>query len=294
MSHISRFILGCLLATANVVYAADVIKTKGRSVLVDLKGEAASVGDQYYTLNSSGKKSGLIVIRKITGDKAIGRLARGKANVGMTLSDKVKVSAGSKPNSRPLRTQSKTPHHWGVLGGYSMDSMKVKVLWQSADAATGRAKGDQKEVASLTGTGYSAKGLFDYDMGSFTVRALSGIETYNASGVSSCGTGNNQVCITEIVYLTADAMARYIFMKEKFRPWAGLGLSLLFPVSASGTALDPASVGSTWMGILGGGLDYHVSPRLYIPISLEYGLFPPSDQVDATWIQVRIGFAVPY
>jgi outer membrane protein W len=175
-----------------------------------------------------------------------------------------------------------------------MDSMSVKVLWQKTVAGE-HAEGDEKETSSLSGSGFSAKGLFDYDLGNnISIRGLGGIETFNVSGGSSCGPGNDSACTSKIIYLTGDGMARYLFSHKELRPWGGLGLSLLFPLSASGTALDPASVGSTWMLIAGGGVDWFINPKMYVPISIEYGMFPPTDQVKAHWIAVRAGFAVPY
>src|SRR5690242_1454548 len=59
-------------------YAGDVTKVKGSGALIDLKGEAASPGDLFYTLSSDGKKRGIIQITKVKGDKAIGKIMKGK------------------------------------------------------------------------------------------------------------------------------------------------------------------------------------------------------------------------
>jgi len=276
-------------------YAADIIKIQGANVLIDLKGETVAVGDQFWAINSAGKKVAILHIGKIRGDKAIARTVKGKTAIGMTLQPKPLGKTSKTANNRPVKSK-KSDAYWGALAGYSMDTMKVKVLWQEDGTTDGVAhtNGQEKEVASISGSGYSAKGLFDYDLGAITLRTTAGIETYNVSGSNSCGAGNDSVCTTKIMYMSADGLARYRFTDGAFRPWMGLGLSLLFPLSGSGTAIASSSIGSTWMGIVAGGVDWYLKPDLYIPISLEYGMFPPTDQVNASWIQLRIGFAVPY
>nr|HMN68419.1 hypothetical protein [Bdellovibrionales bacterium] len=52
--------------------------------------------------------------------------------------------------------------------------------------------------------------------------------------------------------------------------------------------------GTTNVIVIGGGLDWFLSPTMYIPVSLEYGMLPKSDEVDAKWIAVRAGLAVPF
>jgi hypothetical protein len=41
-------------------------------------------------------------------------------------------------------------------------------------------------------------------------------------------------------------------------------------------------------------VDWFMTPNLYIPVSVEYGFLPKSDEVEANLISLRIGLAVPF
>ena len=120
-----------LYICTTMAHAADIIKIKGASALIDLKGEPAAPGDLFYAISADGKKRGIIQITKIKGDKALGRLNKGRAEPGMTLEPKapgaVSPVAGSKE-----RTSTGTMY-WGGMLGYAMDSAQVKVYNNGTD-----------------------------------------------------------------------------------------------------------------------------------------------------------------
>ncbi len=282
-----------LLSVAN---AADIIKIKGASALIDLKGEPAVPGDLFYAVAVDGKKRAIVQISKVKGDKAIGHINKGKAEAGMTLEPKAPgalspVASGGKNHAE--KGAGKGNMYWGGMLGYAMDSAKVKVLWQQA--GTGHVAGDTKEVASLSGSGITATGLFDYGFTpNLWVRALFGLENFNVKGPASCGEGNDTTCDSKIMYLNGSGVARWVFLTGPIRPWAGAGLGIMFPVTKSSTAFDASSIASTQVILFEGGLDYFINPKMYLPISLEYGLLPKSAQVEANWIELRFGIAVPF
>ncbi len=65
-------------------------------------------------------------------------------------------------------------------------------------------------------------------------------------------------------------------------------------MSKSASALQPQSISTTNVMGVAGGIDLFTSPTFYVPISLEYALLPKSDEVSASWIALRVGFAVPF
>jgi outer membrane protein W len=269
--------------------AAEIVKIKGASALIELKGDAAAPGDQFYA-TSDGKRRAILQITKVKGDKAIGHISKGKAQVGMTLEPRV-ASAGHRAGGGHSASGLTGKMFWGGMVGFAQDSANVKVLWQLPAANVG----DTKEVASLNGTGYSALGLFDYGFTpNFWVRGLAGLESFNITGSSVCGTGNKSTCDAKINYVSASATARWLFMTGNYRPWAGLGLGVMFPMTKSSTAFDAASISSTQVILFEGGLDWQINSRMYVPISLEYGLLPKSTQVEAHWVELRVGLAVPF
>lgn len=287
-----RNFLGLYLFTfiffAPLLHAAEILKVKGSSVLIDLKGDSPNPGDMFFAVKPDGKRTAIIQISKVKGEKATGKITKGKATEGQTLEAKGagKVAKSSRSDSSSGGMPSGRSY-WGAIAGYGMDSMSVNINDSVTNAF--RQKGD------LSGTGYSIKGLFDYELFSQVwFRGTSGLEMFNVTGSKLCGTGNAQTCDAKINYLTFDFLGRYVFSKGNIRPWAGAGLGLLFPMSKSATALQASSIATTNVMVIAGGVDWFINPNMYIPVSVEYGILPKSDEVEAKWIALRIGFAVPF
>ena len=66
-------------------WAARVTKVKGKKVLINLEGEHEKKGQIFYVVDEKGRKKGVVKIRSIKGDKAIGKLGKGKAKKGYAL-----------------------------------------------------------------------------------------------------------------------------------------------------------------------------------------------------------------
>lgn len=278
---------------ASPAFAAEVQKVKGKSVLVDLKGDPAAPGDIFYTVKADGKRAALIQISKVKGDKAIGKIMKGKPAAGMSLElkpSKVAHSGGKSHSGGGSTSSASGRSYWGVLAGFGMDSMTVDI--KDSNSLNNASLGKE----SLSGTGFSGKGLFDYELfPQVWFRGTAGLEMFNVSGPARCSTNNLKTCDAKIMYMAFDFLGRYIFATSgNYKPWLGGGIGLLFPASKSATALQASSIATTNVMMVAGGMDWFINPNLYIPISLEYGLLPKSDEVEAKWIAVRVGFAVPF
>lgn len=295
--------LGCLLVfalTAPGVFAGQVVKVKGKGALINLQGDSASPGDSFYAMDG-GKKKALLKVTKVKGDKAIARIVKGNAAAGMTTAPGPAGGGSGSATASPSAAESSSsesghsPHsasagrsYWGGMAGFAMDSMKVNVNRSQPPR-------DSLGIFPLAGSGFSAKGLFDYELfNQVWFRGMFGVEMFNVAGDAKCSTGNTKTCDAKIMYLSGDFIGRYVFAMGNFRPWLGLGIALLFPASKSSTALDAASIGTTNVILPSGGLDWFISPTMYIPIQVEYGMLPKSNEVDAHWIAVRAGLAVPF
>lgn len=283
-----------LLGLSPGLFAAEVVKVKGKGVLIELRGDPAVTGDNFYVVSPDGKRRGMVKIKKVKGEKAIGTLTKGKAAPGYTLEFKQQKSVGKATDSKmaaPSMDDGSTRGsraYWGALFGFAMDSMAVNVT--SAPPAN-----TNLGTVDMSGTGFSGKGLFDYELFSqIWFRGAAGVEMFNASGEAKCGPANNEACTAKLMYLSFDFIGRYVFGTGSFRPWVGGGLGLLFPASKDATALDTASISTTNVMIITGGFDWFTSPSFYVPVSVEYGLLPKSDEVEASWIAIRAGFAVPF
>ena len=295
-----RWLAPCLFAVAIFSgsvsvsgFAAQIAKVKGQKALIGLDGEKFNAGDTYYAMSGSKRKAKLKIL-KVSGARAIAKITAGKAAVGMTLMPASSGHAGSRSrgggsSSAPT---SSTPgaqrSYWGAMVGYAQDTMSVNINNYLPP-------GNSLGTVGLSGTGYSLTGLFDYEVwNQIWFRGTVGLESFNAAGTNKCGVNNLQACNAQINYFGLDFIARYVFATGTIRPWLGAGVGLLFPASKKATALDSSSVGTTNVMLVEGGVDWFISPTMYIPVSLEYGLLPKSDQVDAHWIALRVGLAVPF
>jgi outer membrane protein W len=147
----------------------------------------------------------------------------------------------------------------------------------------------------MSGSGFSARALMDYSLWTHIwFRGMFGLENFKAEGGNICGAANNTLCSVDISYLSLDLWGRYLFSTGAIRPWVGIGFNLLFPSSKSSTALEEKSITSTSVIAPGGGVDWFLSPDMYIPIQVEYGLYPPSDTVKANNISIRLGIGMHF
>lgn len=278
-----NYILSLLLIfSISPAFAADITKVKGNKALINLDGLEASEGDVFFAVDSNGKKKGLIKINKVKGDKAIAVISKGKAQVGWTLTKRTpKGSSDDSVTPSSSRKFGASTHDTFIGGmiGYGMDSAEVSL--------------DSGDVASLSGSGISAKGFFDYRLfPNIWFRGFAGIENFNGTGGNVCTGG--ATCDVKIMYITFDFWGRYVFSEKEFRPWLGGGFTLLFPMTKSSTAIVETSITTTSTYGVGGGADWFISKDGFIPMSLEYQLFPSSNQAKASIIALRVGYGMSF
>ncbi|MCB0421124.1 MAG: hypothetical protein KDD61_09010 [Bdellovibrionales bacterium] len=307
MKTVSRYIgnlLVLILSTViifvlpfqNNAQAHEVSKVKGKKVLITVEDGEMGQNLLFYTLTPSGKKTGIVKIMKVKNSRAIGKILKGKVKAGylLQLREKKGQKSAQKSSDRKSNRRDKTSDatgnmYWGGIFGFATSSMSVKF---ANDAGT----------ADLTGSGMSAKGLFDFALfNSLWFRGLVGAEIFDVKGTAKDSAGaataacnNSSECKVALTYLSADLWGRYIFSKGGFRPWVGAGFLLLFPLSKEVTALDEKSVTNTSNFALGGGFDWFFGKKknMFVPFQVEYDLYPSSEQVSANSIAVRIGFGM--
>lgn len=273
--------------------AAQVSKVRGKSLLLQLDGDSVKPGEICFLVDMNGKKRAIIKIFKVRGDRAIARVGRGRASVGMTLlkinhhaSQAASPPPGESPREAEAYPVGYLTHkmYWGGQLGYAMDTMNVDI---NSPTFTG--------TVGMKGNALSYKGLFDYRVfKQIWFRGTAGLQSFKGTGNSNCGTAGTTQCNADINYLSFDFLGRYLFLNGRFRPWAGGGFSLLFPMSKTATALEASSITSTSLIEVAAGFDYSINPRMYVPFSIEYGMLPKSNDVDASWIAIRLGLAVPF
>ncbi|MNJ98547.1 hypothetical protein D3C87_163140 [compost metagenome] len=278
-------------------WSATVTNTKGQRVLINLDGADSAPGDEYYLLDpATNKKRAIIRITQVKGGKAIGQIVKGKGAIGYTLQAK----ASSAPMSADVSTPgsdsgfSSRPapsgeylkivkDSWGVLGEYLMASMD----------ATQKLSGGMTNSSSMKGSGFGAGAFYDYAYTSNMIgRGIVALEQFSVSGSAGNALGcSGGGCNADFTYLSLYGVGKYHFMEGKYRPWAGGGVGFLIALSKSSSILNAAQVSTNQTLLVAGGVDIQLSRKNYVPVSLEYTIFPPSDTVKANMIVLKAGWA---
>jgi hypothetical protein len=289
--------ISCVALSAEFAFASQVLKSKGNIVLIQMDDTKFNEGDKIFVM-VGGKKKGLVTITQVKGSRAKGTIDKGVApdNAPVTLA---KAGSGAPPTSsssdspppRSRRSRTRTASSRvpglsiGGLVGYGMDSQSAT----GTNSLTGTS-----ESINMAGTGYSVKGFADLPiLGNLSLTGRAGVEMFNVSGTSSLGLcANGSSCTTSITYIALDALMRYNFPLGGWTPFVEGGLGLHYPLAKTSNILG--TVSATTVFFAGAGANIKLSEKSYIPIVLEYGLFPPSPQVKTTLIALRAGYAVMF
>ncbi len=271
MKTVITFILSVLAGTT-FAWAQTISKVKGNRALLTAITSDLKVGDRFIARDANGKAKALIEIKQFKESKAIALVLKGQLTTDLTLTPyRGKKDGGSS-------TKSISNHSWGVLAGYSMNSMTAK-------------PGTTSNI-SMSGTSFDLSGYYQVPIdGNFGARVLLGYETFEASGTAStayCAGDTN--CSIKIAYLGLQGLMTYSFLNtESISMWAGGGLGFLFALSKDSDVVKTSSITTSQTIIASLGLDYKLSPTLMIPVQLDYALFPDTNTASANQINIRLG-----
>lgn len=282
---------------ASSALASTVTLVKDSKLVLTLEsGENYQKDQKVKVMNAKNQTVALATVTLVKGNKAVATLEKGKAKVGLkadlTNASKAAASSGGSPVASAGNVDgkvSKKPvaigkRYVGFVGGVVMDSAEVSFTPENGGA---------KDKVSLNGMAFSAKGLYEIPLArSYSLRLLSGLEQFNASGPNKASCGGK--CEIKINYVAFDGWARFLLAQSGYKPWAGVGLGILYPLSKTSTTLDSDSIKPTSIFSFGGGIDYQLSNRSQIPIQIEYGFLPSSADVKASALAVRVGYSFVY
>jgi hypothetical protein len=272
--------LGALLISVST-YAAQVTKINGNKVLIDNADGMATEGQEYF-LTSGGKKIAIIKVEKVKGTKALASVTKGRAAEGATL--EMRSGGGASGSSSGGRVETKQA--WGLLAGMSQNSMDVTFKDSS---------GNQYASVGMKGTSFNFKAFYERRLFSIVKGRFSlGYHPFTLSGTAdnhASSTRSTKDCTTSVNYISLDALGKFMFGKGSIQPWAGLGFALLLPASKASNALKEDELGKpTQLFVFAAGVDIGLKNRAFIPISLEYGMFPAGDSVKSTVLSLRVGY----
>ncbi len=253
---------------------------KGKAVLqFDLAADGLKKGDKLRA--SDGTKDALIVVSKVKGNKAVGKVKTGevKKEMKVTKIDVAKAKAAVKSQAKSSDTGSaKKKLRWGVAAGANLATMQVKLT-----------SGATTETANMTGTSYGLKGYGEIPIGSsLWIRGGLGYEMVDVKGTISnplCGLSSS--CVATIGFASLDGIGGWNFINGGFKMNVFGGAGLLFPSSPVTNALDTASIKQSAAIKVGAGIVF--GKKTSFPIEVEYNMLPASADVKTTFIQVRGG-----
>lgn len=295
MKNLKTSFVFFILILSNTVFAASVTAVKNNKIAINLEGQAASPGTEFFVVNASGKKVAIVKITQVKGDKALAEISKGTAQVGYSLQPRSggggkSSSAGATSSDsyydQKLNSRAHTGNSFGIIGGYLLNSM-------TASFTGGPLGATYPVTASMSGSGFGALGFYDYAISpKFVLRGMGGVEQYNVVGsISTFDCSATADCNVKLMYLSMYGYGRYNVLEGDYKWWVGGGYGYLYAISKASTVLRSEQISANQIFVFSTGLDIRLSPKTYIPVSIEYGMFPNSDSVKASIIYLRAGYA---
>ncbi len=308
------FAFSLILFLQSSGFAATITQVKNQKALINLDGDEAAEGDEFFLINPAGKKVAVIRIKQVKNGKALADILKGKADVGFTLRAKASSGAGAVAASRSAEAEETKPtdtaapseeessrksnrdtgylrnlkDSYGVLGEYLLNTMSVAVK----NTVT---VPNPTDTVSLKGSSFGAGGFYDYIATSdIAIQVSALLEQVNASGQSKilgCDKGLSYDCSVNITYGSFYGMGKYYLTQSRYRIWGGVGGGFLLALSKSATALNESQIATNQIVTVAIGTDIQMSRKNYIPVTLQYNYFPPSDTVKASSIVLKAGWA---
>jgi len=285
----------CAFGLLSVVASGQVVdKVKGKAVLITLQGQTLAVDSQWVTVNDVGRKTGLVKIKAVKGDKAVADLMAGTAVAGESLIPRPPPKSRFKDDGtgQPPPDQADNPDgaapeepsptgrskkRMGVELGYAMDSFQF-----SSNGFTS---------SQFSGTGENFQGFFDINLTqSLNVRLLGGYDIFNAADSSG-----NSISVSSLGG-GGDLQWR-LYQKGNNNAFIGVGIVFEYVMSAtlssglSNALQKPSNISSF---VLSAGGDYALKKKLFIPYSIGYHSYLAGSGVTQTAIVLTGGIGWLY
>ena len=319
--HILSILFITLFTTSTFAYFVH--KVEGEHALVDLQGKSAIEGDLLVAKSPAGENVGVLRVQKIIGERALGRVVRGKVQEGWSLDKHVRggspieepkyISPPAVAERKDAYEPEKEPEPLAepeekpapVARGESKTKLAKKksnddpdqwhfgaMIGYSMDNQT-VVLGTSKTATPMSNTSINGYGFLDYKFNSyFDMRPFLGIEQFYVTGTNSAGdcTQNTQ-CSTTVQYATAGSWVRVKYPGD-FSPWFGIGGDYLHPMGKVSNALNTDSINPVIVGLIGVGIDWKITKQFIIPVLVEYGYWPEFTGVTSNWVSIRAGVAL--
>lgn len=289
MKFLALFLLTMLIPLTG--HSLSILNIKGNRVLLDLEGEDIQSGDRLVAISPSGKEKGHIQIKQVKGSKAIASILKGKVEVGFTIEttestqkkndpeQELDLTENMKANKKLSKKKTRNKKSaWGVVIGMASNNMTVKP--------------GNTTSTELNGTSTNFTGFYQRELdSSIGARILGGSYNLVANGesknISACTPGG---CVVEISYLGIEALVQYSIIKNSTTNlWLGAGMGFLFASGKSSNILDTSKISSNQTFIAALGFDLNINQSLFLPLQIDYVLFPDNSSSATKQTILRFG-----
>lgn len=280
-------------------FAGTVQQIKNGKVLVALEGTPAQVGEQFFAINENNKKTAIIEITAVKGDRAVGKITKGTTKPNDTI-----LSKGVGPTtSAAAPVEKKVPKESSFIR-HDLRKLAVNIKFSNDTISTLQQDSTNpfpnKETVDMKGSNIGLNVTMGIPLSqTFSIQGFAGYEMLKVTGAAQrqvCDGKTTTDCNADISYLTVGALARLTYVSDSLEYWAGTGIGFKQPISKKSTALtlDNISLGNT--AIIALGLDYHLNNTKFIPVSFEYHKsFNESETVPViSHMGIQVGFGILY
>ena len=269
--------------------AQTVKQFKDNKVLVEFPaGYAIAKDDEFFVLNDKNKRSALVKITNVKGNRATGTVVKGNVVVGNAIQPR-KAAAGQNMKGSESTSAAEAPSF------LRFDRMKLgfnfKYMMNAISAK--QTDGTNSETVPMKGSNFGLSSNFDMPLsGKLIARGEAGIEMLDVKGTgqfNSCAARTSTACDAKITYLTLGAAGRYDLLQSKFTLFLAGGGLIKIPLSKKSTSLDESKIEMANSIYVALGGDFMMGNKSFFPISLEYHLslnksdtVPVIDQMNLT------------
>lgn len=275
---------------ATTAIAHEIKSVKGNRALIEIDTselDLLSEDQEVFAINNeTGKKAALLKIKQIKDTKAIAEILKGKVKPGFTLQGKSNTEASVEATPEPNASASfqRMPrNNFGINLGYLSQTMNAKVI-----------KTTGTDTTNMAGSGLSLGGFYEVAFGrSFTGVVKAQYEQFNVSGTinNPPGCSDSTSCNALFNFLSLYGSGKIYFYQDKIRIWSSVGLGMSLPTSKTSTALDVSQSSMLQTYTVSLGLDYQLSRRNYLNMSIDMIQFFPSSTVTSSMSGLSFSYA---
>lgn len=287
------------ISFSSQAFAGVVQQVKNGKVLISLEGTPAQVGEQFFALNENNKKTAILEVTAVKGDRAVAKITKGTTKPADTL-----LSKGVGPVTSTKAAPEKKSASESTFIRHDLKKLAVN-LKISTDAISTLQQDStnpfpNKETVDMKGSNIGVNVTMGIPLSkTLSIQGFAGYEMLKVTGTALrlvCDGKTTTDCNADISYLTVGALGRLTYASNSMQYWAGAGIGFKQPIAKKSTALTLDNISLANTAIIALGLDYHLSNTKFIPVSFEYHKsFNESETVPTiSHMGLQVGFGILY